>query len=267
MKAQMAIQRARLAVGTGCLMCGAIAGVAVAVPPTDELAEGRRLLAGVKDHVFSFDDEAFYWFCNYVRRHDATREDTDDDEAHTPWRFLLERPSDYRGELVVIEGTLLRKTSFDVPNRPGVGRLHQCELNARGTGAVCTVILTDEPQGVPIGARVRGRAFFLKVRSFRTRQGNEGMGPLLVGRELIAVRGGGAESVGIGLAIEDVGVWLAAATALLAVAWYALRRRLRAESAVAESHVSVPEAQAESEADFDWLLGVRDEGESGRDDA
>jgi len=261
MKTHAALHRVGQAAGVCCLLFSV--SVALATPPADELAEGRRLLADVKDHVFSFDDEAFYWFCRHVRR-DTT---SANDEAPTPWQFLLERPSDYRGERVVIEGTLLRKTSFEVPNRPGVGRLYQCELTSRETRAVCTVILTDEPQGVPINALVQGHAYFIKVRSFRTRHGGEGTGPLLVGRGIFAVSGGGSRTVGFGPAIEDAAPWLAGATAVLAIAWYILRRRLRAEPRVAEQRPPNAETQTESEADFDWLLGDRDEGDSRRDDA
>ncbi len=262
MRTHVVIRRVGLAASACCLLFG----VSTRPVSADELAEGRRLLADVKDHVFSFDDEAFYWFCRYVRRNEATDEGTvGDDETATPWQFLLERPSDYRGESVVIEGTLLRKSSFDVPNRPGVGRLHQCELTTRGTRAVCTVILTDEPRDVPIGARIRSRAFFIKVRSFRTRQGNEGMGPLLVGCGFVAMSAGGSESDGFGLVIKDVSVWLAGATAVLAIAWYVLRRRLRAEPPAAERHTSIAEARTESEADFDWLLGDGERGESRHD--
>jgi hypothetical protein len=261
MKTHSVLRRVGLAAGACCLLCGV--STALAAPPADELAEGRRLLADVKDHVFSFDDEAFYWFCKHVRRSDAPGDRAlGEDEAPTPWRFLLERPSDYRGQLVVIEGTLLRKTSFEVPNRPGVGRLHQCELTSRGTRAVCTVILTDEPQGVPIHARVRGQAYFIKVRSFRTRHSGEGTGPLLVGRGIIAVSGGGSRTVGFGPALEDAAPWLAGATAVLAIAWYILRRRLRVEPVVVGQRPSNAEMQTESEADFDWLLGEGDEGES-----
>lgn len=260
MKAPVAIRRAGLATGAGCLLC--VVGAVSAAPPADALAEAARLLADVKDHVFSFDDEAFYWFCKYVRGDGMPdAHPADENETPMPWQFLLERPSDYRGELVLVEGTLLRKTSFEMPNRPGVGTLYQCELTARGTGAVCTVILTDEPQGVPIHARVRGRAYFIKVRSFRTRQGGDGVGPLLVGRSLVRMGGGGSENVGPGLTIEDVGVWLAGATAVLAVAWFVLRRRLRAEPSVTEQSPSHAGIFKESDADYDWLLGDGDEGE------
>ncbi len=65
----------------------------------------------------------------------------------------------------------------------------------------------------------------------------------------------------LGLDIDRVGAWRAGATAVLAVAWCVLRRRLRASQVAQEQAHAHVEPPAESDAGYDWLLGDGDDGE------
>ncbi|HVP10499.1 MAG TPA: hypothetical protein VMV94_04835, partial [Phycisphaerae bacterium] len=106
--------------------------------PAEDLTEGRRLLEGVHDNVFSFDDPAFYWFCRHVEQEaDASLFSIRPDESPTPWKYLLERPGDYRGGLIVVEGLVQAIHAYEVSNRSGLGTLYQCELSEMGTRAFC----------------------------------------------------------------------------------------------------------------------------------
>jgi hypothetical protein len=226
-------------------------------PAVDDLAAGRRLLEDVRDNVFSFDDEAFYWFCRYLKEHpDPAAWDIAPAESAVPWRFLLERPSDYRGELLVISGVLQARIGFEVagPGRQGLGRLYQCELSEIGTRALCAVIVLEDPADLPIRSRVRAKGFFLKVRSYRTTRGDDGAGPLLVARRLELVQ---PPTSGLGRATSASRrgtTWMIVGTAMLVVVWLLLRRSTR-RPPHGTTRPGPPRAPAPpSDADFDWLL-------------
>jgi hypothetical protein len=243
--------------------------------PADDLAEGRRLLEGVRDNVFSFDDPAFYWFCRYVQQEaDASAFSIRSDESPTPWKYLLERPGDYRGGLVVVEGLLQTVHAYDVSNRPGIGTLYQCELSEVGTRAFCTVVVVQEPGEIPLRSRVRAKGYFIKVRAFQTSGGEGGSGPLIVARSLELARAPagslwdrGADGAGSSTwwNTRSATFWLVPGTAGLAIVWLILRRSARA--ARGDGKRRLPDASGhitrESDEDFDWLTkggGEKDEG-------
>ncbi len=226
----------------------------------DDLSHGLALLRDVRDNVFSFDDPAFYWFCRFVKRAAPAADDQiSETETGVPWHFLLERPSDYRGRLVVIAGRLLRRSQFEMTNRREVGTLYQCELVEAGTRAICTVIVTEDPQAIPIRSWVRTKGYFIKVRAFRTDAGTTGAGPLLVARRLEPAPGLGS---GLSAAPQAPGggyVWLVGGTAVLAILWMVLRRALRSSEAAEWSKPDAAKRSTGSSADFDWLTHAEDE--------
>ncbi len=232
-------------------------------PATSETAEdlkhGLALLRDVRDNVFSFDDPAFYWFCRFVKR-DAlvAAYQIGESETSVPWRFLLERPSDYRGRLVVIAGRLLRRSQFEVTNRRDVGTLYQCELVEAGTRAICTVITTEDPQAIPLRSWVRTKGYFIKVRAFRTDAGAAGAGPLLVARRLEPARGPASGLSGAPLAPDGGYIWLVGGTAALAILWLVLRRGLRSSGVTEPSKPAGVKRSTGSSADFDWLTHPQD---------
>ncbi|MFQ5430827.1 MAG: hypothetical protein ACE5E1_11010 [Phycisphaerae bacterium] len=226
----------------------------VTTAPDQDLSHGRRLLEGVRDHVFSFDDPAFYWFRRYVK-HDSqpAKYDMSAADEPVPWKYLMERPGDYRGELILIEGVLLRSSAYEVPNRQGGGTYHQCELGDRGTRAICTVVVTEAPEGIPNRGRVRTKGYFLKVRAYRTADGRTGEGPLLVARRLQRVARAPVESFGDGLFSKAAPRWLIGATVLLAFAWLFLRRSLRSRRETPLRGTASGPSPTGTEDDCDWL--------------
>jgi len=249
--------------------------------PTDErsIEHGRRLLANVRDNVLSFDDPAFYWFCRYVNTPAAeqdlaleTRSATGTSSASegaeaashaantpTPIKFLLERPGDYRGQPVLIEGTLVAKWSWSVENRDVPALLHQCEIAVAGTRALAAVVTTEPADAIPIRSRVRVKGYFIKIRAFQTTGGESGFGPLLVARSLTPIKSDGAFAVstdGAGDA-QKPQVWILTGTVIAAVIWLMLRRQSRLHGAHRE-RIKVSPAQsspAPGQADdFDWML-------------
>ncbi len=228
-----------------------------------DLTEGLRLLEDVRDGTFSFDDPAFYWFCRYT----LAKSDSLDaalNESPLPWKFLLERPDDYRGRVIFVEGLLQSRQGYEVTNRPGVGTLHQCELADPTTRAICTVVAVNDPGEMPFRSRVRAVGYFIKVRAFKTTTGELSAGPLIVAGTITLAQApshghpapaSGRVSPGTGYGSRASGnpsdsaqdqslddhplldgsptrrySWPIWATVVLALAWLALRRRARPTS-------------------------------------
>ena len=233
--------------------CSAVFGQS-STRPADEWAHGLRLLQNVHDNVFTFDDPAFYWFCKFVKSDaDQAKYDVRSDHPALPWRFLLERPSDHRGQLVTIEGTLLSRYEYDVTNRAGAGTLYQCELGDPGTRAICTVVVIEPPGEIPIRSRVKTKGYFIKVRAFRTDAGESGAGPLIVSRRLDVIE---EPEEGSGVATWSVRggrTWLIVATAALVIIWLVLRRRLGARPGEVSGSSRKGLRKSPSDDDFDWL--------------
>ena len=223
-----------------------------------DLAEGFRLLQVVRDNVFSFDDPAFYWFCRYVRERPETL-DVATNGAPLSWRFLAERPGDYRGRAILVEGVLQSRQSYEVANRPGVGLLHQCELSDPTTRGICTVVVIDDPAAVPMRSLVRASGYFIKVRSYKTTTRDSGAGPLLVAKAISPAPSesqGQSSSSPLSRTLSSGRCsWVAWGTALLAVVWLALLRRSRQLRGrdTASKVQSAADGATESNGDFDWL--------------
>jgi len=244
-------------IGCAVMLLTSMAFAQVEDPPwresADDPAHAAKLLEAVRDNVFSFDDPAFYWFCRYVG---AGKADAALGNAPTgdpvPWKRLLERPSDYRGKPVLLEGILQTRHAFDISNREGLGRLYQCELADIGTQALCAIVCTQDPAEVPIHSRVRVKGFFIKVRAYQTTAGDGGAGPLIVAKRLHLVRppasgipGGGPGSV--------VDRWMIPAVVVLAFVWLLLRRAAR-KTVTGPSFPSVKNRGTEgSKDDFAWM--------------
>jgi hypothetical protein len=174
----------------GFALLNAFSSVLAAAP--DLPPEGREWLAAVQDNVFGFDEPAFYWLCRHVREQEADRYLTVaalNDAEVTPWRAMIERPSDYRGRIVVVEGILRTRTAYivDGPGREDIGELHQSELADPTTRGFCTLVTIETPADIPIGSRVRARGYFLKVRAYQDTAGREGFAPLIVAPALTLV--------------------------------------------------------------------------------
>lgn len=227
--------------------------------------DAAQLLADVKDNVFSFDDPAFYWACRFVSDRLATDEvgigggAKDSGPANVvpmPWRQLIERPGDYRGRCVIIEGFVLRSSAYDVENRPGLSRLYQLDLGEADTRAITTVVLTRDPGELPARSHVRVSGYFVKVRAFRTNRGEIGTGPLLVGYSCRPLQTPEPGIPGYPGGQSAVQRWLFWGVAALAFVWFIMRGRLRRQrrlSSGGDGRRSKTK-DAKSEDDLQWLL-------------
>lgn len=243
----------------------AVASVDVmAAPPPTDVARGNQpaatengiaLLAGVKDGTFSFDDEGFYWFCSYLREHpDALADAGCGADDAVPWQYLMERPTDYRGRAVCIEGRFLREQpAYDVSSHPDVGRLRQVDLGVAGSQSIATLVLVDPPPPTSKRSLIRTRGFFIKVRSYRTESGGEGAGPLFVARSFTIVDRAGETVGGTGtLSGRDILTLMGGVTIALFFVVVFMRRRVSDSAGTSRSFPERPRTTG-TDADFDWL--------------
>lgn len=181
------------------------------------------LLAAVRDNTFNFDEPAFYWLVDQARREPGAVASS----APLPWRFLLERPSEYRGRRVMIEGFVQSSLGYKIlRNGVSFGHVCQTELADAGTRGLCTIVSTNDAQPAPLGARVRAVAWFLKVRQFKTTSGGVSTAPLLVAHRLEILAGPQAltQRMAARRTWTQPRDLLMLATAVLAIVWLLLRR-------------------------------------------
>lgn len=239
------------------------------------LTHARSLLADVEDGEFAFDDDAFYAFCRYVKSQvgqpcdTPLTTETETSQSPIPWRFLLERPRDYRGQLVTVEGSLLAKTGFQVAGPAGeeLGTLHQCELGNPDTHGICTVVIIEPPGQIAIRSRVRVQGYFIKVRTFETTAEEIGSGPLLVARKLEPEMSSSSTNRPFSKKDRWPGIWLVGGTGILAFMWFILRRRVRRPTRDRDTppasrcpHSSGPQSSAAD--DFAWMSDSTDHDET-----
>ncbi|MEP0847352.1 MAG: hypothetical protein HRF50_11120 [Phycisphaerae bacterium] len=206
----------------------AAAVLLLAAARADELpASVRAELARMEDFSFSFSQPGFYAVLEAVRDapyppgHEAEPEHVSD------WHVLLERPAEYRGRAVTVEGVVGRNAAWELSDVPDPQRrtVWQLELARDGQPIACTVILTADASDVPIGASVTVTGYFVMVRQYYTASRRVAQAALLVGRAPTRI----ARSAPPETAVDSrrtIG-FLAAIGAGLAVAWVALRHAAR----------------------------------------
>lgn len=218
----------------------------------------RGMFDQVVDGTFSFDDEAFYWLCEHVRSSAARQELLAAvSESPTPIRQLMERPADFRGRPVVVEGVLRSREEYEIRARPELGRLTQLELSVPDSRAIVTIVCMERAASLSIGLPVRATGYFLKSRMFRTTDGQSGVGVVVVTSGMVGPapptdrtpeRSGGVWAAG-----ER---WLVAGIAALVVAWIGLRRRSRQSPRrvqVGRNDRTARAAVDANDRDFEWM--------------
>ena len=188
--------------------------------PADVLAG----LAGVEDFSFNFDQPGVYGLLEHVQNSPLAAGHARAPVAIEDWRVLLERPSDFRGEPVVVEGVVGRNSPWQYTgtHHPRLSRVWQLELSRPDQPIACTVILTHEAGDIPLDATIRVTGYFVMIRQYyseakRVRQAAlvVAQAPTLVARDV----------TGTARAPRPVWVWLVlVATAGSLVAWILLRR-------------------------------------------
>lgn len=185
-------------------------------------AEVQGLLARVEDLRFDFDQPAFYALVAHVRSHPPPGH-LGAATVVSDWRELLERPRDFRGHAVTVEGVVGRNRSLQLLSHPELGTIWQLELTSVTQPLACTVVLTSASDDVPLGATIRVTGYFLLNRQYHARAGQVRQAALLVAP-------GVSQIITAGVAPEEsssfTSSWVVAALIVgMIAAWLMLRQR------------------------------------------
>lgn len=194
-------------------------------------ADVSSALDSIEDFSFGFSQPGFYAVVEHLKAGSdlagLAREPTPIDD----WRALLERPAEFRGRLVTVEGVVGRNTQwrFEREEHRHLGLVWQLELSRAGQPIAVTLILTEDASDIPLGATIRVTGYFIMVRQYysqtnRVRQAAlvAGHGPTLITQSTTRrrTRGGSAKLIGV----------IAASTAAALIVWLVLRRSVARHS-------------------------------------
>ncbi len=180
-------------------------------------------LGQVEDFSFAFWTPPVQQLVRYV----ASRQIWPDASAAVPvqrWSDLVERPADFRGRLVAIEGIVGRNRAWKPldPRLADLGPVWQLELWGRREPLACTVLLTSDASDIAIGSTIRVVGYFAMIRQYRTQRGEVRQAAVIVApapQQVLtklppAMRPDGRRTWGV----------MAALLGGLAIAWLLLRR-------------------------------------------
>ena len=139
------------------------------------------LLGTIEDFTYDFDHPAYYALLEFVRGSSQPPGSVSPPPEVNDWRELIERPADFRGLAITIEGVVGRnKDPYTHPRHPELGQVWQVELSRPDQAATCTVIFTSDASDLPLGATIRLTGYFAKVNRYPTQSAREGLAALLV---------------------------------------------------------------------------------------
>lgn len=127
----------------------------------------RVALQQTQDFVFNFDQPGFYAVVDFVRRSPRSPGFAQAPIEVQDWRDLLERPGDFRGLPVTIEGVVGHNKDPYLSNvHPELGWLWQLELLREDQPIACTVIFTGNAADIPLNATVQVTGYFVMIRQY-----------------------------------------------------------------------------------------------------
>jgi len=178
-------------------------------------------LADAQDFSFNFDYPAFYQLVEFVRDSSWMPGYATPPAGPTDLSALLERPSDFRGRPIMIEGVVGSNTSYQIPRRPDLGTLTQLQLRVASQPLSVTLVVPGDATDIPLDATVRATGYFMMIRQFYGSDGAARQAALLVCPVPTVL----AQAPPAPPSRTLDWRWLLGATVLgLAIAWFVLRR-------------------------------------------
>jgi hypothetical protein len=183
------IERARGGWCAAALVWAVSAGAAAQSPPSSASAPAalelppavQAALATIEDFALHFDQPGFYAILEQVKHRPHAPGTEQPPLVVTDWRDLLERPGEFRGRAVTIEGRVGRnKAPYKLETRPELGGLWQLEIERPDQPIACTLICTNSVADIPLGATVTATGYFVMIRQFYGASGRLAQAALLV---------------------------------------------------------------------------------------
>lgn len=140
-----------------------------------------RELTAVQDFTYDFDQPAYYHLLAFVQNNPQAPGFGTEPARVNDWRVLVERPADYRGLAVTVEGVVGRnKDPYAHPRHPELRPVSQVELSRADQAVTCTIIFTQNVADIPVGSTIRATGYFVKINSFPRQSGEPGLSALIV---------------------------------------------------------------------------------------
>ncbi|NLG44153.1 MAG: hypothetical protein GX547_12965 [Phycisphaerae bacterium] len=138
-------------------------------------------LAAIQDFTYDFDHPAYYHLLAFVQNSLQAPGFNTPPIVVDDWRVLIERPADYRGLPVTVEGVVGRnKDPYVHPRHPELRPVSQVELSRPDQAVSCTLIFTQDVADIPIGATLQATGYFVKINRFPRQSGEPGLSALIV---------------------------------------------------------------------------------------
>jgi len=198
-----------------------------AAPPDELPARVRQALSTIQDSSFSFAQPGYYTLLEFAKDSPQPPGCARDPLIIDDWAALLERPADFRGLPLTVEGVVGHNRAWrhEQPQYQQLGVVWQLELSHRDAPIDCTVICTDDASDIPLGATIQVTGYFVMIRQYYTESRRVRQAALLVARGPTSVTRAAAPAAAASHSTPVV--WTAftvAGTAGLLIAWILLRR-------------------------------------------
>jgi hypothetical protein len=178
----MSLRGRHLLIALVLLLLPALRGFAGAQPAGSELPPAlNQQLTTVQDFTYDFDHPAYYHLLEFVQNSPHAPGFAVAPIAVNDWRVLVERPADYRGLPVTVEGVVGRnKDPYLHSRHPELRPVSQVELSRPDQAETCTVVFTQNVADIPIGSTIRATGYFVKINRFPRQTGEPGLSALIV---------------------------------------------------------------------------------------
>lgn len=204
------------------LLLGAGARPASAQPHSELSADVVEALQRVEDFTLHFDQDGVYSLIDSVRDSEQPPGHSVEPIRIDNWRDLLERPGDFRGLPITVQGVVGHNRAWRRANSTSDEPVWQIELSSANQPIACTILLTSDVSDVPIGATMNVTGYFAMIRRYYTSNNAVREAALLVAQGPTFIAQASTTQVG-------GGSWttlIVAMTAGLLFAWWLLRRTI-----------------------------------------
>ena len=177
---QLGCRCGRLALPLLCALAS-VSAAQDALPPTTLPVEDEPLreipehvlskLSEIEDFSLRIDFPGYYDLLEFVRHSEFDPGDHQQATEITDWQTLLDRPSEFRGEPITIEGVVGRHRSYqyrDAQRRKRFGTVWELDLHhpQRGYPITATIFLTANADEIGIDSTIRVTGYFVMVQQY-----------------------------------------------------------------------------------------------------
>lgn len=224
------------ALGTTRIAAGQDSTTEPARQGASESWNAATALSSIHDFSFSYAQPGFYALLRRVKAHGLDASEAA--RTNERWTDFLERPADFRGQIVHLRGTVggNRRWKHESAEYADLGYLSEMQLTKADEPIICKVILSGDASDIPLGAIVDVDAYFVTIQHYYGESKRQHQAAVFVGQGPSIV-----STAGPGRPAQPAFDWtgpIVAATAGLLIAYLILRRSVHGRRPVAALRAS-----------------------------